>query len=70
MTNFDTSRFHREAIGVRGFDNVSNYTIDNKCFWRVITYEDVTLYQICTTYTRKLYSSLFYNWNNLLLLED
>ena len=30
MTNFD--RFHCEAIGVRGFDNVSNYTIDNYMF--------------------------------------
>ena len=27
MTNFD--RFHREAMRVMGFDNVSNYAIDN-----------------------------------------
>ena len=27
MTNFDT--FHREAVGVRGLDNVSNYSVEN-----------------------------------------
>ena len=27
VTNFDT--FHREAVGVRGLDNESNYSIGN-----------------------------------------
>ena len=64
MTNF--ARFHHEAVGVRGFDNVSNYSMDNfKCFWCVITYEAVALFHIGTTYTCKLYSLLQFTFRGL-----
>ena len=56
MTNFD--RFHREAMGVRGLDNVSNYSIDNLFLACYHLYEAVTLFHIGTTYTCKLFSLL------------
>ena len=56
MTNFD--RFHREAMEGRGLD--SNYTIDNQCFWLVITYEAVTLVTHITI-NFIVYSILLYN---------
>ena len=63
MTSLD--RFLREAMGAGSFDNDSNYTIDNWCFWRVITLEAVTLYHIGTIYTYSytyiVHSSLLYN---------
>ena len=63
MTNFD--RFHREAIGVRGLDNVSN------CSTGKLMFLAVTLFHISTTYTCKLFSLLQFalQWHHLLLFR-
>ena len=61
MANFE--RFHREALGVRGFENVSNYSMGNYNV-SVVTYEAVTLFHMLSVphipVNFLVYSSLLY----------